>query len=248
MLSDNISVNILDILVFRQKKAKYYTNKRPFYALSFRLISNSSYLYKNKKIRSDTNSISFVPANIGYDRVTDDEELIVFHFDMYNFVTDEIQVFTPNDYSAYRSLFKQALDIWQKKEPGYKYAATAVFYNILSQMQIDGSIAAKTKSEFIYDSAEYMKAHFGDADLSVSKLAERACVSESFFRRKFRQYYGMSPKKYLDSLRIQYAVSLLRSDYYSQKEIALMCGFQDVKYFRTAFKAKTGKCISKYIN
>ncbi len=246
MLSDSIAVNITDILIYNQKKSKIRTAKRPFYALSFRTGSDSIFLHKGKKINAATNSVAFVPANIEYDRVSDNEELIVFHFDMYNYVTDDIQIFTSEDSAAYRALFERALDIWRRKETGYKYAATAVFYTILSKMQIDGNILPNTKSEFIFNSAQYIADHIGDASMTVGTLARNACVSETFYRRKFSEYFGMSPKKYIDSLRIQYAMSLIRTDYYSQKEIADMCGFADVKYFRTAFKNKTGKCISQY--
>lgn len=247
MLSDNISVNILDVLRFRWIKGVSHTAKRPFHALSFRLHHGSRYLYKGHQIAVDRNYISYVPANIEYDRITDGDDMIVFHFDMTGFITDEIQVFTPPDTQLYRTLFEKALEIWQSKSSGYKYAATAVFYQILAQMKVDGNIEEKIKSAFISECAEYIEAHLSDFTLSVQSLAKRACVSESYFRRKFSESYGMSPKKYIDSLRIQHAAALLRSGYYSHKEIAAMCGYEDVKYFRTAFAEKTGKCISDYL-
>lgn len=247
MLSDNISVNIIDVLSFKWIKGVSHTAKRPFHALSFRLNHGSRYLYKGHQIPVSPNYISYVPANIEYDRITEGDDMIVFHFDMTGFVTDEIQVFTPSGTEVYRKLFEDALRIWHVKQSGYKYAATAVFYQILAQMKADGNIEEKVKSEFIAECAEYIEAHLADYSLNVQSLAERACVSESYFRRKFSESYGMSPKKYIDSLRMQHACTLLRSGYYSQKEIAAMCGYEDVKYFRTAFAEKTGKCISNYL-
>lgn len=246
MLSDNISVNILDVLSFKWKKPHCHTPKRPFNALSLRLSSESDFLYKGQKIRAENGCVSFVPAGVEYDRITKGDDMIVFHFDMSGFVTEEIQVFTPPDAEVYRKLFKQALNIWRKKEPGYKYAATAVFYQILSRLTIDGSVERKTGSQFVSDSARFIEAHFSDPNLGIKQLAERACVSEAYFRKKFGELYGVSPKKYLTTVRIQYAMSLLRTEFYSQKEIAEMCGFSDVKYFRTAFKAKTGKSAKEF--
>ena len=52
---------------------------------------------------------------------------------------------------------------------------------------------------------------------------------------------------YLDTLRINYAKSLLEAGYFSQKEIAARCGFLDVGYFRTMFKKKTGKSMKQYL-
>ena len=88
--------------------------------------------------------------------------------------------------------------------------------------------------------------HYFGSSLTVAELAQRACVSEAYFRRKFAQQFGMSPKKYIESARMNYAVSLLQTQYYTQQEISEMCGYSDVKYFRTAFKKYTGACLSKY--
>jgi AraC-like DNA-binding protein len=57
----------------------------------------------------------------------------------------------------------------------------------------------------------------------------------------------MSPKQYLDDVRIEHAKVLLESAYYTQAEIAARCGFDDVKYFRTAFKHHTGKTPGAYM-
>lgn len=246
MFSEDISVNILDVLLYMQGKTKCHTRKRSFYALSFRLNSNSKYIYKNRQIAAITDSISLVPANVSYDRITDNEEVIVFHFEMFNCIIDEIQVAMPENPDIYKKLFKKALAIWSEKKPGYKYKVTSVFYDILSKLQSDGCFKTETKSGFVRDAVEYMKNNFSDSSLTVNLLAKRACVSEAFFRRQFNKYYGTSPKKYLDTIRIQYAVSLLKTGYFTQKEIAQRCGFSEVKYFRTAFKNKTGKCISRY--
>ena len=57
-----------------------------------------------------------------------------------------------------------------------------------------------------------------------------------------------SIKEYLDTLRIQYAKSLLETGYFSQTEIASRCGFSDAGYFRTVFKRKLGKNIRQYLS
>ncbi len=90
--------------------------------------------------------------------------------------------------------------------------------------------------------------NFWNPELSIEELAKKIGVSPAFFRREFNRVYGTSPKSYLDALRIQYAKTLLETDYFSQKEISYRCGFSDVGYFRTVFKRKIGKSIKAYLS
>ena len=48
------------------------------------------------------------------------------------------------------------------------------------------------------------------------------------------------------NLRMQKAISLINTGYYSLKEVAAMCGFTDYKYFSVEFKKHTGKSPSEY--
>ncbi len=121
-----------------------------------------------------------------------------------------------------------------------------MLYEILGELSKDFGLL-NTKKNYIAESAEYMKQNFFNPELSIDSLSKHANVSSAQYRRKFRDIYGASPKKYLDSLRFNYAKSLLETGYFSQKEIAFRCGFSDVVYFRTAFKKETGKSIKEYL-
>jgi AraC-like DNA-binding protein len=87
---------------------------------------------------------------------------------------------------------------------------------------------------------------FRDPDLSISRLAEVCSVSEVYFRRIYGERFGISPLKALLNLRFDYAKRLLRSGYYTISQTAELSGFTDVKYFRTAFKARYGITPTQY--
>ena len=78
-------------------------------------------------------------------------------------------------------------------------------------------------------------------------LAEQSFMSEVYFRKLFKSSYGISPQKYIIRLRIQHAKGLISIGYYSLKEIALMSGYTDYKYFSTEFKKQVGVSPSDYI-
>ena len=88
--------------------------------------------------------------------------------------------------------------------------------------------------------------NFADPDITISLAAKMSNVSEVYFRKMFKNEFGVSPKKYLINARIRLAVNLIESGYYSLSEIAAKCGFTDYKYFSTEFGRIMGVSPSKY--
>ena len=56
----------------------------------------------------------------------------------------------------------------------------------------------------------------------------------------------MTPVEYINKIKISRAKNLLRSGFYTCNEIALLCGFKDIKYFYTFFKKQTGMTTKQY--
>lgn len=251
MLINNISVNILDVFVYSEKSSRItVTGARSYSALSFRTHSKSEFITGGRKLRAETGSIALVPGGIEYTRRTEYEEAIVFHFEMFGDADKKIEVFVPSNAERYAELFARALSIWEKKEAGFKYRATSVFYEILALMQSDGGITERSMAKKCDECAEnaksYIDLHFSDPRTSISSVAKNLFVSETYLRRVFTKRYGMPPKKYLDGVRTSHARSLIDSGICILKEVAKRCGFSDVKYFRTFFKSQTGVSPSEY--
>ena len=71
-------------------------------------------------------------------------------------------------------------------------------------------------------------------------------MSETSFRRKFKETYGVSPIDYLLRIRTEQAEDFLLHSQLSIAEISLMCGFNDPGYFCRTFKKQTGVTPTKY--
>ncbi len=82
---------------------------------------------------------------------------------------------------------------------------------------------------------EYIETHYSE-DLTVDKLAETISASESVVLRCFQQMLHISPIRYVKHLRIKKAADLLLTTNKSAKEIAMICGFNDISYFTRTFK------------
>ncbi|MCX5632082.1 MAG: AraC family transcriptional regulator [Phycisphaerae bacterium] len=82
-------------------------------------------------------------------------------------------------------------------------------------------------------------------EISISELAKRYNLSESYFRRYFRQHTGRSPREFIMSLRISRAKELLKQGL-TVKEISLAVGYTDMFYFMRAFKKVAGTSCGRF--
>jgi AraC-like DNA-binding protein len=81
---------------------------------------------------------------------------------------------------------------------------------------------------------------------SISKLAEVCNVSEVYLRRQFKNYVGMSPVEYRNTLRLDRAKTYLEYGEISVQEISDALGYSTVSHFIKEFKNKFGISPLKY--
>ena len=244
--NDMISFNLLDVLELKQKNVNMYNSKRNFNALSFRLKADTILKSKSDTFQMKDNYISFVPSRLDYRRVSKIDELIVIHFEVINCNARDIEFFKVKNPEAFQKLFTSILECWNHKEVGYKYKCSAIFNDILALCYLENYKPKPVESK-IKKSVDYLLKHYNDCDLSIKVIAEQSFVSEVYFRKLFKAKYGISPQKYIIRLRIQCAKELISTGYYPLKEIALMSGYTDYKYFSTEFKKQVGISPSDYV-
>ena len=95
-----------------------------------------------------------------------------------------------------------------------------------------------SQDERITRSIHQMESHPEQA-FSVPDIARRAGMSISLFNKKFKDAVGLSPLKYIISLRLEKVKFYLRTTNLSISEIAYITGFSDsnymIKYFHQHF-------------
>lgn len=83
--------------------------------------------------------------------------------------------------------------------------------------------------------AQYVNEYFMEP-LTLPVMAERSCMSDSYFSRRFKQVTGFGFKEYLNMVRIRHACELLVSTDLTITKISEACGYMDSNYFGDAFK------------
>jgi AraC-like DNA-binding protein len=76
--------------------------------------------------------------------------------------------------------------------------------------------------------------------LSLPELAKLAGMSETVFRRQFKEHTGKSPVAYILAAKVQKAKELLYMQDLTLDEVSAVLGFCDTAYFCKVFKKQTG--------
>ncbi len=242
---NNLSAQILDVIELNQKNINTMNSNRNFNALSFRYYADTVLQTEEKDYKLMDNSVCFVPSYVTYRRISYKESLIVVHFNISNCTFKKIEVFTPENAITYQNLFKQILNCWHSKETGYEYICNSLLYQILSLCYKENFVANQ-KSNPIQNSVNYIETHFRDPNITISQVANQSFMSEVYFRKLFKKEFGISPIKYIINLKIEYAVSLIQTGYYSLYEIASLSGYDDYSYFSSEFKRIKGVSPSDF--
>ncbi len=85
----------------------------------------------------------------------------------------------------------------------------------------------------------YIRGHYM-LEITIRELAEQVGVSERYLRKLYVRYLNLSPLDYLNQIRIDKSIELLRNTTLSVKEISYQCGFRSPQYFSRIFKQQTG--------
>lgn len=91
----------------------------------------------------------------------------------------------------------------------------------------------------------YIQEHYGE-ELSLSKIARSAAVSENECLRCFRSMTGSTPIQYVKQVRVQKAAELLASTDRKISDIGAVCGFQEMSYFAKTFRSLKGCTPSEF--
>ncbi len=139
---------------------------------------------------------------------------------------------------------RHLIDEYYRQELGYELAVKAYIYRILVLLlrfygEQTISETEKDKQRQTLDRLspvlEYIDLHYPEK-LSLRQLSSLVNMSPHYFCRLFKSLTGKSPTEYINHLRLNKAVSLLRESNLNITEIAMAVGFNDSNYFSRLFK------------
>ncbi|MBF0198743.1 MAG: helix-turn-helix domain-containing protein [Planctomycetes bacterium] len=116
---------------------------------------------------------------------------------------------------------------------------------ISSRMQGKGNTQADYTQLVIQEAQSYFHDNL-DRKFDIKEYAESVNVGYSWFRSRFKEVVGQSPKQYHHQICMDKAVDLLLHTDLSVKEISHSLGYESQNYFSSAFKNITSRNPSDY--
>jgi AraC-like DNA-binding protein len=173
---------------------------------------------------------------------------LINHYRSKEFLSPENPVITIGIKGEIAENYTKVIELIRKEKPGFQYIASGILLQILGQM-----FASKKYHSF---EGKEIEGKIKQAKLAIlenlshtilqEELAKSVGLGYSLYRKKFKEYTGVSPAQYQIQLRINKAKDLLIASNLSHKEIAHNLGFETADYFFRLFREKTGVTPSDF--
>lgn len=146
--------------------------------------------------------------------------------------------------TQYHSILQMA-QVWQKREwDSYILCHIALLELYMNLLHIQHKNKAG-EDPIVSRAVNFLHQHF-KTGFSLNELAEYCRVSSSGLRYRFKKVMGVTVLEYRDRLRMKAACEMLRSGFFTIKEIAYELGYCDVYHFSKTFTAYVGVSPGKY--
>lgn len=249
IITDIASVAIIpsgDVGRFRNMSGKISHNELIFKAEGKTKITFGKYSFTDEKGSVRFFSPSDTPVNYTTE-VLETGKCIDIIFDTLTPVDENPFSVKVKNKEKISALFLKAENAWHKKQDGCKNMVMGYLYEIIGLIQGEAKYVPDHKARKIKKGIDYIAEHFRE-EIVIENLSDMCGISHTYFKKIFKDLFGITPKAYIIQLRMQYACDLLVTKQYKINEIAEMCGYQNAFYFSNSFKAFSGISPSEYTN
>lgn len=139
----------------------------------------------------------------------------------------------------------------QEKRTGYQISVRALYLSLNIQLMrlnsMDGrdSHVSMAGTITVAPALDYISTHYMES-FPIEKLAALCGLSQSHFRKTFKELLGVGPLEHLNRIRVLQACSLMRVSDDSILTISERVGFQSLSSFNRHFLAEMGETPSHW--
>lgn len=116
----------------------------------------------------------------------------------------------------------------------------------LNNMTEDHKNTDTRNAELAQKIIAYVNDNFPNPDLSVVSIADHIKITQNAVRLILKDALGVSPRDYIERVRMETACKLLRETELTAKDIAERVGYKESRYFYSVFKKYSGLTAYEY--
>jgi len=205
------------------------------------------FFVKGKQLRAGNKDMVYLPGETAYrSHWLEDSEFMVIDLLLHNAEGQPIRfgevpdILFNDSHGAYRGLLEELAAKSDAIGPFDWLERLSLSFKLLCEMARDTN-RSELDAQYrkIKAGLSYLQSNYTE-NFSVDRLAQMCCLSTGRFRWIFSECPGMTPVEYRNKLRMQKAVTLLKTGDYTVSEVAEAIGMSDMKYFSKLFKRHTG--------
>jgi AraC-like DNA-binding protein len=152
-------------------------------------------------------------------------------------VTDEVL-------AILESFFRLVTDKASSHSDLSRLAIFLQLFDALSTNKITRGTLSQSVS-WLQKAKDYLEIHYADG-ITIESVADYVGIDRTHFSKQFNKAFGLSPMKYVQKLRMNEAILLLKQTEYKLAEIAQSVGYPDLFSFSKAFKKHIGQSPAAY--
>lgn len=225
-----------------------FSPKLAYNELIYHFTGEANIRFGQEVLRTQPDSIRFLPAG-EWDRYDVERivhgECIDIVFQSNEPLFDKAVIFPANN-EKIKGYFKKIFSLWVGKGESYEYECISVLYKILAEIKKTHYLS-KEQFALLSPAVEFIKSNFLTEKITAEDLSKICGISYSYIKKLFTLKFGLTPKKYLLHLKINYAADLLKHGGHTVQEIAELCGYTDVYFFSRQFKQHLGLSPTAFI-
>ena len=199
------------------------------------------YTFSGKKVRAKEKNLIFFPKGSAYSlNIISPLNYICIDFIFESGSSLADGVVFKNISPDIGNIFPKLLKIYLMKSPWHQPSLFSGVYRIYTEALKSENAKYMKLTPIFSDITAYIIENVSNPDFSVSALSEKFGISEVHLRRILKSAVGTSPIRYVNSLRLEKAKTLLSESSLKVSDIAIESGFTDSFYFSRLFKKETG--------
>ncbi len=215
------------------------------FGISFAIDGEAVYRHNGKTYVSDREHVILYPQGKDYImEVTKPGSFTLVNFEAYNYDLEDFLCIKIPHVEKFIKDHEIMTKLASLKLPNWRLEVLSILYNNLSR--IIKYSESSSSYPVLWSAIDYIRANIRSPELTVKEMADAVGFSEVHFRKLFKNSYGISPKQYLQNLRLDMAKNLMETGNVSISGIAAECGYSSIYYFSKLFKEKTGYSPYEY--